>query len=41
MKISFVIPCYSSAITLPNVIQEIVETVGKIEYEIILVKKNK
>ena len=40
MKVSFVIPCYRSELTLPKVVAEIEETmarIGKYEYELVLV----
>ncbi len=43
MLLSFVIPCYHSAETLPGVVAEIVRTVradGRYDYEIILVNDN-
>lgn len=43
MLLSFVIPCYHSAATLPGVVREIrqtVETDGRYDYEVILVNDN-
>ena len=40
MKVSFVIPCYRSELTLPKVVAEIEETmarIGKYEYELVLI----
>ena len=40
MKVTFVIPCYRSEITLPKVVKEIEDTMGtlpKYEYDLVLV----